>query len=561
MSDAVHMSTKRGPSDLNTQSSMAMVNNSSINANDAKKAKLDNGPSRVVHIRNIPSLVNEAEIIQLGIPFGTVTNVLVLKGKNQAFLEMSDLATASRMVEYFSTTPAQIRSNVVYVQFSNHQELKTNQTHSNANPSAQAAIQAVGMMSSDGSGGDGQGPNTVLRVLIENMVYPVTLDVLHEIFSRVGRVLRIVTFTKMGSFQALIQYSDVVTAQAAKMQLDCQNIYNQCCTLRIQYSRLSNLNIKYNNDKSRDYTNPDLPPGNMNDPSSLLGNVPPALQSAISGLLSGGGGGANPGAMGDAGSGMRQGPPVPGTNGNSTSNAFMQQATAIMDAINSGQQLQMPSQRPGCVLLVSNLDPQNVTPDDLFTLFGAYGDVMRVKILFNKKDNALIQMREPEHASLAQVHLNDATLWGRQLRIAPSHFQNIQMPRADMQDEGLNRDYSDSSDHRYRRFTGSSPLQHIYRPTSTLHLSSVAQGTSEETIRQHFADAGFTVDAFKFITKRDATGQNPQVPANGGATRSESSMALIQLASVEEAILGLMRLHLKELNGSRVRISFTKSTI
>jgi hypothetical protein len=61
------------------------------------------------------------------------------------------------------------------------------------------------------------GPNTVLRVIIEQMLYPVTLDVLYQIFSRVGKVLRIVTFTKNNYFQALIQYPDVVMAQAAKL--------------------------------------------------------------------------------------------------------------------------------------------------------------------------------------------------------------------------------------------------------------------------------------------------------------------------------------------------------
>ena len=37
-----------------------------------------------------------------------------------------------------------------------------------------------------------------------------------------------------------------------------------------------------------------------------------------------------------------------------------------------------------------------------FALFceGVYGDVHRVKILFNKKDNALIQMAEPHQAQL-----------------------------------------------------------------------------------------------------------------------------------------------------------------
>ena len=59
----------------------------------------------------------------------------------------------------------------------------------------------------------------------------------------------------------MIQYPDVTTAQAAKLSLDGQNIYDACCLLRIEYSKLSNLNVGYNNDKSRDYTNPNLPNG------------------------------------------------------------------------------------------------------------------------------------------------------------------------------------------------------------------------------------------------------------------------------------------------------------
>ena len=43
--------------------------------------------------------------------------------------------------------------------------------------------------------------------------------------------------------------------------LDGQNIYTGCCQLKIDYSKLSNLNVKYNNDKSRDFTRPDLPSG------------------------------------------------------------------------------------------------------------------------------------------------------------------------------------------------------------------------------------------------------------------------------------------------------------
>ncbi|KYN44861.1 Polypyrimidine tract-binding protein 1 [Trachymyrmex septentrionalis] len=256
------------------------------NNNDAKKVKLDKShsgkPSRVIHIRNIPNEVTEAEIIHLGLPFGRVTNVLVLKGKNQAFLEMGDENAAATMVNYYATGVAQLRGRAVYVQFSNHRELKTDQTHSNnavssptndvantsENSNNQVAIAGQNQVS--GPGETQGGPNTVLRVIVEHLLYPITLDILYQIFTRYGKVLKIVTFTKNSSFQALIQYADMLSAQTAKFSLDGQNVYNSCCTLRIDYSKMQNLNVKYNNDKSRDYTNPNLPTGDASlDAASL----------------------------------------------------------------------------------------------------------------------------------------------------------------------------------------------------------------------------------------------------------------------------------------------------
>lgn len=62
---------------------------------------------------------------------------------------------------------------------------------------------------------------------------------------------------------------DATSAQAAKNGLHGQNIYNSCCTLHIDYSKLNTLNVKYNNEKSRDYTNPLLPAGDCPDHLAL----------------------------------------------------------------------------------------------------------------------------------------------------------------------------------------------------------------------------------------------------------------------------------------------------
>merc|ERR1719412_2508578 len=312
---------------------------------------------------------------------------------------MDEEASASAMVNYFTNCVAQLRERSVYVQFSNHKELKTDQTHSNASASAQAALQAAQALTGEtakatnlngttagltsaqinaqpGSGSAGSGgANTVLRVIVEHMVYPVTLDVIYQIFSRVGKVLKIVTFTKNNTFQALIQYPDVITAQAAKLSLDGQNIYNACCTLRIEYSKLSNLNVKYNNDKSRDYTNPSLPTGEpgMDLHSSnalalqggMLGSPFAAMGLANLAQQFGSGGGL-PAAAGLAGIGG-----YPGLSG---SPALTQSGLRFPGSTTTGA---------GCVLLVSNMSETETECDHLFILFGVYGDVQRVKILFN----------------------------------------------------------------------------------------------------------------------------------------------------------------------------------
>lgn len=65
--------------------------------------------------------------------------------------------------------------------------------------------------------------------------------------------------------------------------LDGQNIYNGCCTLRISFSKLTSLNVKYNNEKSRDFTRPDLPSG---DSQPVMEH--PAMATAFSKTRQGG---------------------------------------------------------------------------------------------------------------------------------------------------------------------------------------------------------------------------------------------------------------------------------
>ncbi|XP_074097177.1 polypyrimidine tract-binding protein 1 heph isoform X7 [Cotesia typhae] len=534
-----------------------------------KKAKLDkshNGkPSRVIHIRNIASEVSESEIINLGMPFGRVTNVLVLKGKNQAFLEMADENAATTMVGYYASSGAALRGRAVYVQFSNHRELKTDQAHSNAvsslatnnivnklnNSNTQVALQAAQGQNIQSPGETQGGPNTVLRVIIEHMIYPISLDILYQIFTRFGKVLKIVTFTKNSTFQALIQYSDTIAAQNAKATLDGQNIYNSCCTLRIDFSKMQSLNVKYNNDKSRDYTNPTLPTGDPNlDAASLaLGGelLPQLLLSAgtqqrarlpVESITGAPSVLASPFAAmhglpsplgGPYGNGVAPGAGLAGLGG------FSLGAGALGVRVPGNPQI-------SSVLLVTNLNEEMVTPDALFTLFGVYGDVQRVKILYNKKDSALIQMAEPHQGHLAMTHMDKLKVFGKQIRVMVSKHQTVQLPKEGQPDAGLTKDYTNSPLHRFKK-PGSKNYQNIYPPSATLHLSNIPATVTEDEIKDAFTSNGFTVKAFKFFPK-------------------DRKMALIQMPSMDDAVAALIKMHNYQLSESNhLRVSFSKSNI
>ncbi|XP_030573272.1 polypyrimidine tract-binding protein 1 isoform X2 [Drosophila novamexicana] len=586
----------RGSDELLSQAAvMAPASDNNNQDLATKKAKLDSSTvlaggiakaSKVIHLRNIPNESGESDVVALGIPFGRVTNVLVLKGKNQAFIEMADEISATSMVSCYTVNPPQMRGRMVYVQFSNHRELKTDQSHNNssavqsdyriqspaggsplplcavanvtsnnANSSGDSNCSTVAILQNNTSAVNASaagnntnaagGPNTVLRVIVETLMYPVSLDILHQIFQRFGKVLKIVTFTKNNSFQALIQYPDAHSAQQAKSILDGQNIYNGCCTLRIDNSKLTALNVKYNNDKSRDFTNPALPPGepgvdlmptagglmNTNDLLLIAARQRPSLtgDKIVNGL-------GAPGVLPPFALGL--GAPLTGGYSNALPNL------AAFSLANSGAlQTTAPAMRGySNVLLVSNLNEEMVTPDALFTLFGVYGDVQRVKILYNKKDSALIQMAEPQQAYLAMSHLDKLRLWGKPIRVMASKHQAVQLPKEGQPDAGLTRDYSQNPLHRFKK-PGSKNYQNIYPPSATLHLSNIPSSCTEDDIKEAFSSNNFEVKAFKFFPK-------------------DRKMALLQLSSVEEAVLALIKMHNHQLSESNhLRVSFSKSNI
>ncbi|OAY82720.1 Polypyrimidine tract-binding protein [Ananas comosus] len=239
-------------------------------------------PSKVIHLRNLPWECTEEELMEFGKPFGKVVNTKCNVGanRNQAFIEFAELNQAIAMISYFASSaePAQVRGKTVYLQYSNRQEIVNSKSTADA-------------------------PGNVLLVTLEGVeAGDVSIDVLHLVFSAFGFVHKIATFEKTAGFQvifishsiALIQFSDSETASSAKDALDGRSIPRYLlqehvgpCTLKIHYSGHTDLSVKFQSHRSRDYTNPYLPvaPSAMDGSGQIIFGQDGQKQEAESNVL------------------------------------------------------------------------------------------------------------------------------------------------------------------------------------------------------------------------------------------------------------------------------------
>ncbi|KAG8633335.1 polypyrimidine tract-binding protein homolog 3 isoform X2 [Manihot esculenta] len=431
--------------------------------------------SKVIHVRNVGHEISENDLLQLFQPFGIITKLVMLRAKNQALLQMQDVASAMNALQFYSNVQPTIRGRNVYVQFSSHQELTTMDQNSQ---------------------GRGDEPNRILLVTIHHMLYPITVEVLHQVFSPHGFVEKIVTFQKSAGFQALIQYQLRQSAVAARTSLQGRNIYDGCCQLDIQFSNLDELQVNYNNDRSRDFTNPHLP-SEQKGRSSQAG-------------------------YGDVGVAYPQ---------VGIAQVAMANAAAIAAAFGGGLPPGISGTNDRCTVLVSNLNPDRIDEDKLFNLFSLYGNIVRIKLLHNKPDHALVQMGDGFQAELAVHFLKGAMLFGKRLEVNFSKHPNITQG-ADT------HEYSNSNLNRFNR-NAAKNYKYCCSPTKMIHLSTLPQDITEEEIVSHLEDHGAIVNTKLF-------------EMNG------KKQALVLFETEEQATEALVCKHASSLAGSIIRISFSQ---
>uniref|UniRef100_A0A0D9WGZ1 RRM domain-containing protein n=1 Tax=Leersia perrieri TaxID=77586 RepID=A0A0D9WGZ1_9ORYZ len=368
-------------------------------------------PSKVIHIRNVGHEIAEADLMQLLQPFGNVSKI--------ALLQMEDLHNSVSALQYYSSVQPSVRGRNVYMQFSSHQELTTDQ-------------------SSHGRNSD-------------------------QVFKPLSSINH---FKKLWRHLVL-------------------------CIL-------SELQVHYNNDRSRDFTNPSLPTEQRPrasqqgypDPGGLYAFQQPGASYAQMGRA----------AMIAAAFGGTLPPGVTGTN-------------------------------ERCTLIVSNLNTDKINEDKLFNLFSLYGNIVRIKILRNKPDHALVEMADGFQAELAVHYLKGAVLFAKKLEVNYSKYPNITTaPDA--------HDYTTSSLNRFNSNVIKN-YRHCCAPTKMIHISALPQEISEDAILNHVSEHGSVVNTKLF-------------EVNG------KRQALVQFENEEEATEALVSKHATSLEGNTIRISFSQ---
>ena len=189
------------------------------------------------------------------------------------------------------------------------------------------------------------------------------------------------------------------------------------------------------------------------------------------------------------------------------------------------------------VVFLHNMD-QRTTPDMVFNLFSLYGNVLRVKIFFKKRDMGLVQFEDHQQAVTAKNNLHNIPLLGQNLLVSISRNSFINMPSSEKK-AALCKDYANSPFHRYK-IAGSKNFQNMFPPSCVLHLSNLSDNMNEQFFINLFAEQADLV-AFKYI---------------GEGRR----MALVKFKTVEDAVLVLVQHHNHNINGRFLKIAFSKAT-
>jgi hypothetical protein len=399
----------------------ASYNHTSHSSSSFGRLKLGgHPPTKVLYVRYLPDTVSESDFISYCNPFGRVANVLLLKDKKHGFVEFGDKEHAVSCVSHFLKNPLIIRGQQLEFAFSGRSEI-TYKSSIECNP-----------------------PNRILLLTVTNIVYPVTVEVISLIFAKYGGLEKTIIFNRGNVVQVLVQLQDLAISNICRNDLDGQNIYAGCNTLKVQFSLMTELDVKSNTDRAFDFTKS----RNSGDFTSKKSTWEEQLQ-----------------------------PEYPSLH------------QTRYDAIHQPEATGFSSP---CVLKVSGINELETSPDHLAALFAIYGNVLRVKCC---GDQATVEMQHQSQCISAQQYLACIKLHGKMMTLEIADRFSLQES-----EYARSKDFA-SQPLLYARHKAGKSLK-LYPPSISLHISNMPDATTEEELLTLLVTVGGEIRHVRFLDEQ-----------------------------------------------------------
>jgi len=192
------------------------------------------------------------------------------------------------------------------------------------------------------------------------------------------------------------------------------------------------------------------------------------------------------------------------------------------------------TERTRCIW-ITGLPKEYQDADKLTNIFGNFGNVQRVKFVDKKPDGALIELDDPRGAVKAVVNMNNQKLDGSTIKVSFSKLERAGFIKEDDPKSKLVykakenwRFAAKDKDTKFRKIC----MSRLRSLSNQVIVSNLPEGKMDQ-LKKYIIESGFTVKSIEGSKRPEEEGK----PSTG------YTMAIVELADVEEAIAAVATLH------------------
>jgi len=187
----------------------------------------------------------------------------------------------------------------------------------------------------------------------------------------------------------------------------------------------------------------------------------------------------------------------------------------------------------GRCIWVTGLPESYQDSDKLANVFGNFGNVRKIVYSEKKPDGALIELDDSRGSIKAVVNMNKQKLDGQTINVSFTSIDKAGIKPSDTKSKDMrqakeNWRFSGNKDAKFRRIC----MSRLRGLTNSVLVSNIPQGKIDQ-LKKHIIEAGYTVKSM----------EGSKRPVDESKEKSDYTMSIVELASVEEAIDAVANLH------------------